>query len=211
MIDVSQLQNELRLRHNYPYSWSKKQDDDWDEKTQFIYTCLDFLSLKKAISVHLYHLPNFKELAYYAMNRWYNFNSAKAIEHVFCTHPAVRAHQNNFHKEIDFYVHDIPFDHKTTIFPKGFGQTYEDTKKNPSPLIEWLYRNQSGEKRHHLKNRIFIVLYAAHGEHWKLKSELIDLQHMIDGYLRNFNPNQLFSLELNHQPVLSDVLFFEGD
>jgi hypothetical protein len=210
-LDVLQLQNELRQRHGYPYVWSKKQDNGWDELTRFIYYCDSFRQLKHQISLHLIHLPDFKKLAYYAINRWYNFKSAQAVESFFCQHTMVSQHATTFHKEIDFYIHHIPFDHKTSVFPMGFKNDLKYAKKHPIELAHWLYSNQSTEQRHHLKNRIFIVLHARNGEHWKLKSELVQLKKMVDHYLSTFSVNQLLRLTINEQTVLTDVLFLTED
>jgi len=60
----------------------------------------------------------FSDLKNYALNRWYNFWSAKTIENIFGEHKNIKPHLNSKDKLTDFYIKNIPFDHKTTIFPK---------------------------------------------------------------------------------------------
>ena len=60
---------------------------------------------------------------------------------------------------VDFKIHDIPFDHKTTVFPKQFQKSIHYAKTHEEELITWLYDNQSTQQRHHLKNRLFIVVF----------------------------------------------------
>lgn len=201
------IENELRKRHAFAYSWGKKQDNEWDKLTSFIYQTEHFIDLKIELSKRFYHQDNFKELCYYAMNRWYNFHSAKAVEELFCSHPFVTPHQDEFHKEIDFYINDLPFDHKTSVFPLGLNKDLKWAQENKEYLIHWLYDNQSKEQRHHCKNRIFIILYDQKGEHWKLKSELTIIKIAIDRYFENWSPEQLITIEFPNQKVVADVIW----
>ncbi len=207
---LAQMQNELRKRHAFAYSWGKKQDNEWDKLTSFIYQTEHFIDLKIELSKRFYHQPYFKELCYYAMNRWYNFHSAKAVEAIFCTHPLVKPHQDEFHKEIDFYINELPFDHKTTVFPLGLNKDLNWAIHHTKELIQWLYDNQSAEQRHHCKNRIFIVLFDQNGEHWKLKSELNLIKTAIDRYLEKWTPEQLITIEFPNQKVVADVIWVFG-
>ena len=114
MIDLQRLERELKKRLAYPYSWGRKQSDSWDRETHFIYEIRLFSQLEERISTLSPELRN------YALNRWLNFWSAKGIEQIFTTHPNVVACQNEYDKTVDFYINNIPFDHKTSVFPKGF-------------------------------------------------------------------------------------------
>ncbi len=201
------IENELLKRHAFAYSWGKKQDNEWDKLTSFIYQTEHFIELKIELSKRFYHQPDFKELCYYAMNRWYNFHSAKVVEKLFCSHPLVKPHPDEFHKEIDFYLDSIPFDHKTSIFPKGLNKDIKWAQENKLELLHWLYDNQSGEQRHHCKNRIFIMLYDHKGEHWKLKSELTLIKKEIDNYLFNWNTNKLVNIQIGNKTLLSDIIW----
>jgi hypothetical protein len=113
---------------------------------------------------------------------------------------------------VDFTIKGISFDHKTSVFPKGFGKSISYAKDNPKELIEWLYENQSQEQRKHLKNRLFVVLFSSDGEHWKLKSEILWLEKIILEYLRNFDENKLIKINptaiLNFFILITSLCFY---
>ena len=203
-MDLFRVETELKKRLAYPYKWGRKQSDDWDAKTSFIYTTYSFEKL-------LEKTTSFDEkVRDYALNRWYNFWSAEAVENLFSLHEKVTPNINKFDKLIDFSINTTCFDHKTTVFPTGFNQTIAYAKNNPAELIQWLYLNQSQESRKHLKNRLFIVLVEKNKEHWKLKSEIKLLKTEIDTYVENFNSENLFQLNLENNTILSDLIWVEN-
>jgi len=202
-MDLLKIENELKKRHLYDYTWGRKQSDDWDEKTNFIYKIDTFDELLKNIETFDSDLKN------YAMNRWYNFHSAMAVEAIFAMHPNVIPNKNKYDKLVDFKINKIPFDHKTSVFPKGFDNSFDYAQNNVRELIRWLYRNQSNEGRMHFRNRLFIVLYdSINFEHWKLKAELTMLESVIDNYINNFvfKNVQMFHLK-DGTKVFSDVIW----
>lgn len=199
------LESELKKRLNFPYNWGRKQSDDWDRQTKFIYQIQDFESLEN-------QCKNFDdELKNYAFNRWLNFWSAKAIEQIFTNHPSVRKEDNPFSKTVDFYISEIPFDHKSSIFPKQFGKSFDYAINHKKELIEWLYQNQSQQGRKHLENRLFIIFFnKKNNEHWKLKTELTLIQENIEDYLRNFSRDSLVFLNLDSHEILSDIIWIKA-
>lgn len=200
-MDLERLEKELKNRLLYGYSWGKKQDDSWDTITNFIYTTYSVSKLlEKTQSLDL-------KIKDYAFNRWFNFWSAMGAEHIFCSHHNVIANRNKYDKLVDFQINEIPFDHKTSIFPKGFGKDINYALQNKRELIQWLYDNQSQERRKHLKNRIFIVLYDSNSEHWKMKAELTLLKNEIVKYVNNFNIDSLESFVFDKEIVFSDIIW----
>jgi hypothetical protein len=203
-MDLLRVETELKKRLIYPYKWGRKQSDDWDAKTSFIYSTYTFEKL-------LEKTASFDEkVRDYALNRWYNFWSAEAVENLFSLHEKVKSNINKFDKLIDFTINTTCFDHKTTVFPIGFNQTVAYAKNNPAELIQWLYLNQSQESRKHMKNRLFIVLVEKNKEHWKLKAEIKLLKTEIDTYVENFNSENLFQFNLENNTILSDLLWVEN-
>ena len=202
MMDLISIEKELKKRTAYPYKWGRKQSNDWDRLTNFIYRTDDFDSL-------LSRLRDFDEdIKNYALNRWYNFLSAKAVEYMFAQHPIVKPNLNQYDKLVDFSINGIDFDHKTSVFPKGYGKSLEFAQNNKSDLIIWLYENQSQQGRKHLKNRIFVVLYdSVNNQHWKMKSEIMLLKKEIDKYVNNFSIEKLSKLNFGSGIVLSDIIW----
>lgn len=201
-MDLARVERELKKRLIHPYHWGRKQSNDWDSRTKYIYTTYsaDMVIAKGS------HLP--KEMVDYALNRWYNFWSAKAVEEIFALSSRVHPNLNIYDKLVDFEIDGIPFDHKSSIFPKGFGKSYEYAVENRDELIEWLYLNQSSEGRRHLKNRLFIVLYDSQNhEHWKMKSEIELLREAIDGYLSRFESSRLRKFDFGEGAVVSDIIW----
>jgi len=203
-MDLVRVETELKKRLIHPYKWGRKQSDDWDAKTSFIYTTYSFEKL-------LEKTASFDEkVRDYALNRWYNFWSAEAVENLFSLHEKVTPNKNKFDKLIDFTINTTCFDHKTTVFPKGFNQTVAYAKSNPTELIQWLYLNQSQESRKHLKNRLFVVLVEKNNEHWKLKAEINLLKTAIDSYVEKFNCDSLIQINLENNAILSDLIWVEN-
>lgn len=201
---LQSLESELKKRLDFPYKWGRKQSDDWDFKTKFIYKTKDFVTLENQCK----DFDN--ELRNYAFNRWLNFWSAKAIKHIFTSNPVVKKEDNPFSKTIDFYISDVPFDHKSSVFPKQFGKSFDYAIDHKKELIEWLYNNQSQQGRKHFANRLFIIFFdEKNGDHWKLKTELILIKEKVEDYLRNFSRDSLVSLNLESHEILSDVIWIK--
>ena len=204
-MNLQSLESELKKRLDFPYNWGRKQSDEWDRKTKFIYQTQDFESLENQCK----DFDN--ELRNYAFNRWLNFWSAKAIEQIFTNYPNVRKEENQFSKTVDFYISEIPFDHKSSVFPKQFGQSLDYAIEHKKELIEWLYQNQSQQGRKHLENRLFIIFFdEKNGEHWKMKTELSLIREKIEDYLGNFSKDNLVSLNLESREILSDVIWIKA-
>jgi len=201
-MDLPRVERELKKRVSYPYRWGRRQSDAWDQQTNFIYTTYSVAMLLKRTE----HFD--QPLRDYALNRWYNFWSAMAAEDIFASHQNVVANKNTYDKLVDFKIENIPFDHKTSIFPKGFNQSYKYAKENEKELIQWLYDNQSQQGRRHLKNRLFIVLYDGKTmQHWKMKSEIMLLKSAIDQYVENFSKKQLHRFDFGEGEVFSDMIW----
>jgi len=203
------LEKELKKRVKTEYIWGRKQANDFDSLTNFIYSINRFDLLEKRIESAFSSNLMYKELKNYALNRWFNFWSANAVEHLFCEHENVNPHSNSKDKFIDFYIDDIPFDHKTTVFPKGFKKSVPYAFEHKRELIKWLYKNQSQQQRKHLKNRLFIVLvnYNDENKHWKLKAEIDWLKNIISSYLSTFDVQNLETFNFQNSIVKSDIIW----
>ncbi|MCD6091241.1 MAG: hypothetical protein J7J72_07050 [Bacteroidales bacterium] len=201
-MDLNRLEIELKKRWSYPYHWGNKQNNDLDKATNFIYKTYSFESLLKRTEYYDSPLKN------YAFNRWYNFWSAMAAENIFTTHSNVEANKNKKDKLIDFKINNIPFDHKTSIFPFGFNKSYSFARKNEKQLIQWFYDNQSQQGRKHLKNRLFIVVYDDRAkEHWKMKAEIRLIKSAIDEYIENFSVKNLYTFDFGEGEIFSDIIW----
>ena len=207
-IDLIQTERELKKRLAYPYKWGRKQNDVFDKLTNFIYRIPSFDEVLKETEKRFSKDNEHKNIANYALNRWYNFWSAQAVEKIFCSLPNVKPALDEKDRLVDFSIDGVTFDHKTSIFPKNFPYPINEAIKKTDELIRWLYENQSQQQRKHLKNRLFIVLYSSDEEHWKLKAEISWLKERIEKYMVGFNPHFLlkFSLEKD-QYTLADVIW----
>ncbi len=206
------LESQLKKRLIYPYYWGRFQNDLWDKSTSFIYKTFVFEDLITQIKIHFNNLKtetSFVLYFNYALNRWYNFWSAKAVEMMFTQCPKVTAHKDPYDKHIDFWIDNIPFDHKTSVFPKGFGKSFTYAQQHTEELVQWLYDKQSQQGRKHLKNRLFVVLYQKDGAHWQLKANLNLIKSHVEKYLQNFMADNLIShsFKTENKPTLTDVIF----
>jgi hypothetical protein len=207
-ISLPQIETELKKRLTYPYKWGRKQNDYFDKLTKFVYKTFSFDVLLKEINSKFKNDKEHKNISNYALNRWYNFWSAQAVEKIFCSLPNVKPARDGKDRLVDFSIDGVTFDHKTSIFPKNFPYKIDEAIRKTDELIIWLYKHQSQQQRKHLKNRLFIVLYSPHGEHWKLKAEISWLKRRIEKYMEGFNPHYLlkFRFDKNHI-TLSDVIW----
>jgi hypothetical protein len=204
MPTLEQIEAQLQQRVvEYPRTaWGRKQSNAWDQQTNFVYRLYRWDILRKKVS------KLDKPLAEYAINRWFSFWSAMAVEKIFCALPGVRAHTNQYDRLVDFSIQGINFDHKTSVFPKGYGETLQSARRNKAHLIKWLYEHQSRQQRYHDANRLFIILYARDGEHWKLRAEISGMRQVIKAYVTRFRRSGLTQLTVNNHPVLADTIWF---
>lgn len=201
-MDLRRLEHKLKERLQFDYQWKRVQNNQLDRLTSEIYHLYGVKSVLNAFSGYS------KEVINYALNRWYNFFSAKGVEYIFTSHENVHEHPNRYHKKIDFFIDDIPFDHKTTVLPKSLDNNIEYALENKEKLIQWLYENQSKQGRYHLGNRLFVLVFDSKElQHWKVKAEIALIKERIEQYLRNFNANNLVRLNLNGREIKSDIIF----
>jgi len=207
-VDLIRIEKELKKRTAYPYVWGRKQDNHFDEITNYIYKIYSVEKLLLETKQRFSSRSDYEEIQNYALNRWYNFWSAMAIENIFCSVDFVEPAKDYRDRLKDFSIKGTSFDHKTSVFPKGFGKDLSYSLENPKKLIEWLYENQSQEQRKHLKNRLFIILHSQDGQHWKLKAEIIWLQKLILEYLKNYDEQKLIRLNpTGNEPIVSDIIW----
>ncbi|MBN1993995.1 MAG: hypothetical protein JW953_14945 [Anaerolineae bacterium] len=201
-IEQIEAQLQQRVAHYPPTAWGRKQTDAWDRQTNFVYQIYHWEALRQAVA------PLDQALAEYAINRWFSFWSAVAVEQIFCILPGVTAHTNQKDRLVDFSIQGINFDHKTSVFPQQYPYSVEFARYHKAHLIRWLYRNQSRQQRYHTANRLFILLYARDGEHWSLRAEISSLRQVIKDYVAGFATAELAQLSLNEHKVLADIIWF---
>ena len=109
------LEQELKKRLRYKKTpWGRKQADNWDRQTNFIYKTFEWEAVLKIVRTFDPPLRN------YAINRWFNFWSAIGVEDIFCNLPGVSPALNNKDRLVDFTIKSIRFDHKTSVFPDNY-------------------------------------------------------------------------------------------
>ena len=208
-LDLYTWEKELKKRWELPYLWGRKQNDEWDKFSGFVYEIRDWEQLKiKVKAVSLDQGINEKEFLNYCSNRWYNFMSAQAVEKIFSKLEGVVPAQNAKNRLIDFYIKGIGFDLKTSVFPANFTPGFENAQSHPEKLVKWLYENQSGQQRKHLENRLFLIVHSKDGNHWKLKAEINWLEGLITKYVERFQAKNLIELELQPgKTTFSDIIW----
>lgn len=208
MYSLTEIESELKKRLSFPYKWGQKQNDFFDNQTNFVYQISSFEFLLNEIKSRFKNSTDYKKYFNYTLNRWYNFWSAQAVEKIFCSLPNVIPALDEKDHLVDFTIDGFTFDHKTSVFPKAYDKTLKKAIVNTDDLIKWLYENQSREKRMHLKNRLFVVLYSTTGEHWKLKAEISWLKKEIEHYMIGFNPHYLMKFKYEEgNETLSDIIW----
>ena len=206
---LNTCEKELKKRWELPYVWGRKQNDVWDKYSGFVYEIRDWEQLKmKVTEVSRVQKINEKEFLNYCSNRWYNFLSAMAVENAFSKIEGVVPSPNAKNRFVDFYLYGIGFDLKTSVFPSNFSPGLSYAQTHPEKLVKWLYDNQSSQQRKHLENRLFLIVYAQNGQHWKLKAELAWLEDLIKNYAAGFQAKNLIELELQPgKTTFSDIIW----
>lgn len=183
-------------------SWGRKQNDEWDKRSSYIYSTNSFDKLLEII------VKENQEFKNYVINRWFNFWSAKGVEMLFSEHKEIIANEDKYNKIVDFTLNGISFDHKSTVFPKQFPNSVDYALLHKKELLKWLYINQSKQGRFHIGNRLFVVLFAKDGQHWQLKKELTMLKPIIDNYITTFKPENLTILKSKSATIVTDIIWF---
>lgn len=209
-IDLAALENELKKRTAEAFTpWGRRQGDEWDKLTSFIYYTHTWEDMKTKAHAQCPKGIDGREFFNYAANRWFNFWSAQGIERIFAQLPAVQPNKNPRDRLVDFTLHGITFDHKTSVFPRKYPAGLQFAWQHPESLIHWLYQNQSGEGRQHFGNRLFVILYdSKSAEHWKLRAELHWLRSKVAWYVRKFDPDDLTALSFEREKItLADIIW----
>jgi len=208
-LDLPAIEDQLKKRWVYPEHWFQKQNDLWDSRSNFIYDLPDFEVLISRIKLESQaHNLDYQRFFQYAINRWYNYWSARAVEQIFCEQPGVVAALNAKDRLVDFSINGIDFDLKTSVFPKAFNQDLAFAKANPAQLINWLYTHQSTGRRFHLENRLFVIVHKADGRHYRLKAEISWLQGLIADYVSTFDASKLVAVStINSKSVFADIIW----
>src|SRR3954470_6043296 len=102
-MSLEQIEAELKKRTRYKQTWGRKQTNDYDKLTGFIYTTKAFDDVIAQIKNRFANHPNIKDIGNSAANRWFNFQSSQAVEAMFRNHQAVRAADNSKDKYCDFF------------------------------------------------------------------------------------------------------------
>ena len=177
-------------------NWSFQSNDE-DAKTKFIYTSDTIDEIRK-------HSERNDVNFNYALHRWYNFNCAKIHEQLFIDNGA-KQEPDTYHKTIDFYLFDIPFDLKTSVFPKAISDRTNyslSDRKGKNNLIDWLYKNQSKQQRFHLANRLFLVVESIED-----KSKFEEIEQKIKAFISYSKANGFNKIKLNGRGIYSDIIY----
>ncbi|HEY6906215.1 MAG TPA: hypothetical protein VI230_02055, partial [Ignavibacteriaceae bacterium] len=138
-IELSGIETELKKRLVYPYKWGRKQNDRYDKLTNFVYQEPVFDNILAEIKKRFGHDRENDNISNYALNRWYNFWSAYAVEKMFCTMPNVIPALDEKDRLVDFTIQGAKFDHKTSVFPRNFPYKIDEAIRKTDELIRWLY------------------------------------------------------------------------
>jgi hypothetical protein len=195
MVKKEEIKKALLLMSEY---WSV-QNDVQDKDTKFIYTVDNVDELIKICKER--HIDE-----NYALHRWYNFNCAKWHEYFFCQHSEVRKEENPYHKTVDFYINETPFDLKASPYPKKLNEKLDLIKRaDKNKLINWLYANQSQQGRHHLDNRLFIIC-----DNLKNKSDFDLIEQKINAFIDYSNKNGFNRVQINGKEICSDIIYINN-
>jgi hypothetical protein len=188
---------EIRSALNY-------MNEDWQMQTNCLDSTTRFIYKSNTIAEIEYYCAQYSVELNYALHRWYNFNCAKIHEEIFIKLGAIKE-SDSYHKTIDFYLFDVPFDLKTTYFPMAIKDktNYSLTdREGKNSLILWLYANQSKQSRFHLENRLFIVC-----ENLESKSNFETIEKRVKQFIDFSKQNGFNKIVIENKNICSDIIW----
>ena len=66
-MNILQLEKELKKRLDYPYVWGRKQTNNFDNATNFIYNTISFEALLRQIDSNFKGEDNYQDLKNYTL------------------------------------------------------------------------------------------------------------------------------------------------
>ncbi|MFZ0391616.1 MAG: hypothetical protein WAN36_14240 [Calditrichia bacterium] len=185
------IQEQLEKRCFYPVIWNFRFHPSWEPDIQFVYSCATFEEvLQQSESLR-------RDIQHYAINRWYNFWSQKALNEIFASHPEVQA-VNNSAKNLIRINGDV-YQVKSLVYPNQFARTLRYALQHEQEMVQWLCRKFSRNNHDHSEHQLFLLLFQRDGEHWKLKAKLTDLMAIVHEYLDNFNKNGMCQNQISRE------------
>ncbi len=206
-MNLDQLEIQLKKRLASEYKWGRKQADIWETHTDFVCSIPNFEDVVARIYDEFNTHARFVDLRNYALNRWYEYYSSLAVEHIFHMHPKVRKVKDTSDREKYFYINGIAFDHKTITFPSEFHQEVNKAMLDPKEFLKWVYKDPSNQQYSEAKYRLFLVLHQDDGEHWRLKAELNWIKACVDTFLDNYKEIDLISFKTSGVMVKTGLIF----
>jgi hypothetical protein len=179
------IRTELNKLRKMP-PWGRRQGDQWDRLSNFIYDTYTLSEVWHQVNVvGRAQGLDIRAFGAYTVRRWYNHHSHDQILQIFQAHPDVRPEENRKHRTIDFYLRDLPFDLKISRFPRAYPENIDYAKIKPHHLAQWLYENQSKERRYHTGHRLFLILQHTPEPQlsWRLRCDFANLERLIQNFL----------------------------
>lgn len=186
MSDFNLIRHELRKLEHLP-PWGRRQNDQWDRLSNFVYRVKTLRGVQRQARARARAAGlEVEAFGAYALRRWYNHHTHDQILKIFLAHPDVQPEENRKHQMVDFYLREIPFDLKISLFPRAYPESIEYARRNPHHLAQWQYEHQSQQGRYHTGNRLFIILHnPAHPESsWRHRCDFKALEPLIQDFLR---------------------------
>lgn len=174
----------LKVKHMPP--WKRKQGDDWDRLSRFIYRIRDLDTLRSVTRrTAVGNGLSLCDFGSYVIHRWYNFHTHQAALGIILAHATAHPEPDPYHHTVDFYLNGQGFDLKLTRLPHRFGRSIAYARAHPDELARWLYVNQSQQGRFHAANRVFLVTHDADAPSrtWELRRDFAQLERVIHEFL----------------------------
>lgn len=190
-MDLAFLESQLKERWYLSIPWNFKFDMRMEPEIHFIYKNTDFGEILKQAAA----LP--APFEQYAINRWYNFWSNKALVYIFSQHPSVQTKKNIYNEIDSISFNSIDFRVGGYVYPNQFARTLRYALLHKEELLYWLYRRMRKNHRRDIKNEIFVIFYQRNGEHWRLKAELGLIEKVVFNFLNEFDVHRVLRLHLN--------------
>ena len=157
--DFNILSADLRkLAINIPLRWGAVQNNRTDDNIN-MFKIHTYSDLEYQISRLSENEKN------YLRRRWYLWKCSECDEYLFYKNQNVIHNPDPFDKKWDIRINNkYDFDIKGTVIPASMRDNFDSLIKDPTPMVEFFYDNQSKGRRYDIQNRLFIVHHSLVGE-----------------------------------------------
>lgn len=195
--------------------WRKIQNNNTDDKID--YSELEDIDEYDKINELIKEKGEIQNKDYW-LRRWIKIKTEQCDRYLFSQSKRVKDNYNKKSKKYDFIVDGVELDLKATRIPKKllskdfngdikkvydgkYRKHIKQVLENPEEMLEYLYNNQSEERRYSVHNRLFLIACDARSSKYyfdelRLLFNYDAKERLINLFIENFKKDDLIDLNI---------------